>query len=111
MAEPTSIEQAKSVEREIFTVFQEFDADRSGSIDAEELGQAMQKLGRCVNQVQFTLAEQSRRQLTGIRCVQESVRTGIAGVDFTDRHRRDWRGGYFGLFLSRGSICDCGNMG
>ena len=46
MSEPEEIDKQKQAEEELFKVFQEFDVDRSGSIDSEELGQAMAKMGR-----------------------------------------------------------------
>ena len=45
LSEPHELDRAKQIEKEIFKVFMEFDADKSGSIDAVELGQAMEKMG------------------------------------------------------------------
>jgi Ca2+-binding EF-hand superfamily protein len=46
MSEPDALKKHKEAEEQIFKVFQEFDEDQSGSIDCEELGKAMAKMGR-----------------------------------------------------------------
>ena len=53
MSEPEEIDKQKQAESELFKVFQEFDEDKSGSIDCEELGQAMERMGRPMTEDQI----------------------------------------------------------
>jgi len=53
MMEPEEIDQQKKAEEELFKVFEEFDADKSGTIDANELGKVMEKLGRPLDPLQI----------------------------------------------------------
>ena len=46
MTEPETIAKQKEAEEQLFQVFQEFDVDKSGSIDCEELGKALEKMGK-----------------------------------------------------------------
>lgn len=53
MSEPEAIKSQKRAEDELFSVFQEFDEDKSGSIDCDELGKAMEKMGRPMTEDQI----------------------------------------------------------
>uniref|UniRef100_A0A7S1GUW7 Calmodulin n=2 Tax=Hemiselmis andersenii TaxID=464988 RepID=A0A7S1GUW7_HEMAN len=46
LSKPSELEEKKQLEKDLFKVFKEFDADQSGNIDKEELGKAMEKLGK-----------------------------------------------------------------
>jgi Ca2+-binding EF-hand superfamily protein len=46
LSEPTAVDKQKRMEADLFKVFQEFDEDRGGTIDSNELGKAMEKMGR-----------------------------------------------------------------
>jgi len=46
LSKPSEMEEKRNLERDLLRVFREFDVDQSGNIDGQELGLALEKLGR-----------------------------------------------------------------
>lgn len=46
LSKPSEMEEKRNLEKDLLRVFREFDVDQSGNIDGQELGLALEKLGR-----------------------------------------------------------------
>jgi len=93
MSAPEAINKHKEAEDTLFEIFQEFDEDRSGTIDCNELGLAMEKMGRSMTEDQIeNLIVQIDSEGTGaINFVDFASIFGIKAtpIDYQAAHRAD----------------------
>ena len=93
MSEPEAINKQKEAEETLFDIFQQFDEDRSGTIDCNELGKAMEKMGRPMTEDQIeNLIVQIDSEGTGaINFVDFAAIFGIKAtpIDYEATHRAD----------------------
>ena len=93
MTEPETIAKQKEAEEQLFQVFQEFDADKSGSIDCEELGKALEKMGKPMtdDQIENLMIQIDSEGTGAINFVDFASIFGIKAtdVDYTASARAD----------------------
>jgi Ca2+-binding EF-hand superfamily protein len=93
MSAPEVINKQKEAEAALFDIFQQFDEDRSGTIDCNELGKAMEQMGRPMTEDQIeNLIVQIDSEGTGaINFVDFASIFGIKAtpIDYEATHRAD----------------------
>lgn len=93
LSEPTAVDKQKRMETDLFKVFQEFDEDKGGSIDAKELGEAMAKMGRPVSseQLEMMIARADREGKGEVSFVDFAALFGIEAspIDYNTVDRNE----------------------